>query len=150
MALADALPPGPRAAFPDRLDLPGRLRQVWERWDDLPAGATRTLAGSVDGAEVDPLAVDRLLAGAPPEVLVHLMAATDAGPAHRAVSLYLSHLADVRTALSGKDLKALGLTPGPDYRKILSTLRDLRIEGKVHSREDELAWLRREGYAPEG
>jgi tRNA nucleotidyltransferase (CCA-adding enzyme) len=148
MALADALPPEPRNAFRERLDLPGRLRRVWEEWDGLPARAPKALAG--DGAqdeEPDPVRVDRLFDGAPPEVLVHLMAACDDPRVQRAVPLYLSHLADVRTALTGKDLQALGLPPGPDYRKILGALRELRLRGRVRSRDDELDWLKRKGYA---
>jgi tRNA nucleotidyltransferase (CCA-adding enzyme) len=143
LALGSALAPDARRAFRDRLDLPGRFRATWERWDDLPARAEGELAGA---GEADPLRVDRCLRGAPPEVLVHLMATTGSAAVQRAVTLYLSQIEEVRTALTGKDLEALGLPPGPDYRRILGALRDARIQGTVRTREDELDWLRAAGY----
>ena len=42
----------------------------------------------------------------------------------------------------------VGSGMGPDYRRILEALRDLRIQGRVATREDELDWLRHEGHAP--
>ena len=44
--------------------------------------------------------------------------------------------------LGGGDLLALGLTPGPQFKKILLELEDLQLEGKVVSREEALAWVR--------
>jgi poly(A) polymerase len=44
--------------------------------------------------------------------------------------------------LNGHDLIALGLTPGPLFSEILSSLEDLQLEGKIVSREEALAWVR--------
>ncbi|MBI5136256.1 MAG: CBS domain-containing protein [Nitrospirae bacterium] len=144
LAVAGCLAPECRARFWERLDVPGRLRHEWERWNGLPEQAQQAL-------DRDPsdnrLAVYRTLHGAPPEVLVRLMAATGSDPVRQSVSLYLSQLADMRVALSGDDLEALGIAPGPVYREILERLLWARIEGRVATRDEELARVR-EWYRP--
>jgi tRNA nucleotidyltransferase (CCA-adding enzyme) len=139
MTLGSILEPARRAALRERLDVPGRLAQTWAKWEDLPERAEAAVGPRPAD---DPVAVDRCLGGAPAEVLVYVMAVTGSEAVKEAVSLYLSHIAEVRTALTGEDLKALGLEPGPRYREILSALRDARIEGRVASREDEIRWCR--------
>jgi len=49
----------------------------------------------------------------------------------------------VETALSGEDLKAMGLRPGPLFGRLLGALRDARLDGEVTSREEEEALVRR-------
>ncbi len=44
--------------------------------------------------------------------------------------------------LNGHDLIALGLTPGPLFSEILSSLEDLQLEGKIVTREEALEWVR--------
>jgi tRNA nucleotidyltransferase (CCA-adding enzyme) len=138
LALGRALDAERRAAFRERLDLPGRLRGTWERWDDLPERATEL----PEDPEADPVAVYRHLDGAPPEFLVHLMAAADTPKVTRAVALYLSRLADVKPEITGRDLEAMGIEPGPRYKEILEALRDARLRREVATREDEVRWVR--------
>jgi tRNA nucleotidyltransferase (CCA-adding enzyme) len=58
------------------------------------------------------------------------------------ISLYLTHLRDVKVALTGDDLKAMGLPPGPRYKKILAELLDAKLDGLVKNREQETAFVR--------
>ena len=44
--------------------------------------------------------------------------------------------------LTGHDLKALGLTPGPKFKEILETAANLQLDGKLTTREDALEWAR--------
>ncbi len=44
--------------------------------------------------------------------------------------------------LSGYDVIALGLPPGPLFSEILSSLEDLQLEGKIVTREEALEWVR--------
>jgi poly(A) polymerase len=44
--------------------------------------------------------------------------------------------------IDGEDLKSLGLTPGPIFREILDGIELARVEGRVTSREEALAWAR--------
>jgi len=44
--------------------------------------------------------------------------------------------------ISGYDLIAMGLTPGPLFSRILADLEDQQLEGKITSRERALEWVR--------
>lgn len=44
--------------------------------------------------------------------------------------------------LTGHDLIALGMAPGPDFRKLLDELEEERLEGRILDREAALAWLK--------
>ena len=43
--------------------------------------------------------------------------------------------------ISGRDLIARGLTPGPAFREILDAAQTDQLEGRLSTREDALAWL---------
>jgi poly(A) polymerase len=45
--------------------------------------------------------------------------------------------------LSGDDLKDLGYTPGPEFRKILASLEEAQLEESVQTRQDALDFVRR-------
>ena len=46
--------------------------------------------------------------------------------------------------LTGHDLIALGLEPGPRFKELLSALEDRQLEGEVKSHEEALDWVRKE------
>jgi putative nucleotidyltransferase with HDIG domain len=48
--------------------------------------------------------------------------------------------------LSGNDLIALGLPPGPRFKEILAAVEDAQLEGRLLTREDALAWVRQYGH----
>ncbi|NOS80104.1 MAG: CCA tRNA nucleotidyltransferase [Nitrospira sp.] len=48
-----------------------------------------------------------------------------------------------KTALTGRDLQAMGLQPGPQYKTILGKLLDARIDGVVTTEADERALAHR-------
>jgi tRNA nucleotidyltransferase (CCA-adding enzyme) len=45
----------------------------------------------------------------------------------------------VEPELTGDDLKAVGLEPGPLFGKLLSALRDARLNGEATTRQEEVA-----------
>jgi poly(A) polymerase len=53
---------------------------------------------------------------------------------------------EVRPArlVTGNDLKALGLDPGPSFKQILQNVEDAQLDGRVRSREDAFELIRRE------
>ncbi len=59
------------------------------------------------------------------------------------IGRYLTYLASVRPALTGRDLQALGISPGPRYRQILDALLKARLDGEVRSRQEEVDMVRR-------
>ena len=56
------------------------------------------------------------------------------------VRRYLDELRHVRPLLDGNDLLALGVARGPKVGELLRTLRCARLDGEVHTREDEVAY----------
>jgi poly(A) polymerase len=46
--------------------------------------------------------------------------------------------------LSGHDLVALGLPPGPRFKEILHAIEDAQLEGHLHTHEEALSWVRQQ------
>jgi len=83
----------------------------------------------------------RLLSGLSDETLLGLMAKSKGESVKRQVSAFLTTYQHVKPVLTGVDLKAMGLKPGPQYKNILDRLLDARLNGdvKTESEEHELA-----------
>ena len=76
-----------------------------------------------------------------PEELLFLMAKADKEDTRRAVSHYFHRYRNVRTELTGKDLKEMGVPPGPIYRKLLDELLDARLNLQIRNRFEEFQYL---------
>ena len=50
--------------------------------------------------------------------------------------------------ITGRDLIAAGLKPGPHFKKLLDSAQALQLEGGLKTREDALVWLREELARP--
>ncbi len=79
----------------------------------------------------------RALAGLSEEVLLFMMAKTKSRSVTRQIAAYLTRFKQVKPLLTGADLKALGLKPGPIYKQILDRLLDARLNGKVKTEAEE-------------
>ena len=100
----------------------------------LTQPASRTLSRRTPLRPSETVAI---LAGLSEECLVFLMAKNTSELAKRQLSMYLTAYRDVKPVLTGKDLKALGLKPGPLYRTILARLTEARLNGEVTSEAEE-------------
>jgi tRNA nucleotidyltransferase (CCA-adding enzyme) len=69
------------------------------------------------------------------------MAKTQREDVRKVVSRYFHKYRDVQTELKGRDLRALGILPGPVYKRILDELLDARLNAEVQSRQEEMAYL---------
>jgi len=85
----------------------------------------------------------RVLVGLSDETLLFLMAKTKSESVNRHIAAYLTTHRHVKPALTGTDLNALGLKPGPIFKKILSQLLDARLNGEVQTGADERALVKR-------
>ena len=62
----------------------------------------------------------------------------------RQIRRFQAELRDVRTLVDGRSLiERYGLKPSPLFGRLLSQLRDARLDGQVNTREDEEALLER-------
>lgn len=75
--------------------------------------------------------------------LLFTMARTKDQGQKKAISLYLTSLRKIQPELTGKDLKQMGYAPGPLFKKILTSLLEARLEGRLKSREEEIAFVRK-------
>jgi tRNA nucleotidyltransferase (CCA-adding enzyme) len=98
---------------------------------------------AMEGGPVADSRVYEILHPLPPEALLFVMAKTRDHEKRRLISRYYTKLAQVETLLGGKDLRALGIPPGPVYRELLESLLAARLDGEVETREDEIVWVRR-------
>ncbi|RMH07198.1 MAG: CBS domain-containing protein [Nitrospirae bacterium] len=78
-----------------------------------------------------------LLREVPDEILVFLIAKTPTESVKRQISAFLTHYMHVKPILTGKDLQAMGLTPGPLFKQIFDHLVDARLDGLVRTEEQE-------------
>jgi tRNA nucleotidyltransferase (CCA-adding enzyme) len=77
------------------------------------------------------------LAGLSEEVLLFMMAKTKSRSVTRQIAAYQTRFKQVTPLLTGPDLKALGLKPGPIYKTILDRLLDARLNGEVKTEAEE-------------
>lgn len=77
------------------------------------------------------------------EVVLLLMSRSTSERMRRRIERYLSVYRKVSCEIGGEELKALGLPPGPQYKRILERVLIARLDGQVTSRADELKLARR-------
>ncbi|BFU91684.1 MAG: poly(A) polymerase [Nitrospira sp.] len=84
-----------------------------------------------------PAEVYHLLSGLSDETLLILMAKSKGETVKRQVSAFLTTYQHVKPILTGRDLKAMGLKPGPQFKKILDHLLDTRLNGEIKTESEE-------------
>ncbi|MCG3139925.1 MAG: CCA-adding enzyme [Anaerolineae bacterium] len=108
----------------------------------------RLLERQLNNPQLAPSRVVELLERFDDAALAVFAIATDSAQAQTFVDRYRAEWRQVHAELNGNDLKALGLTPGPAFREILSALRAQRLDGLLETRKQEeafaLAWRQSE------
>jgi tRNA nucleotidyltransferase (CCA-adding enzyme) len=127
--------------------------ELWERLQLAPHQQERLiwtyhrveelLRGFFQLPDHRPSDIYRALQPLRPEELLYLMARTQKEETTRAISHYFHRYRHVSTELRGKDLKALGISPGRIYRTMLDELLDVRLNGEIKNRQEEEAFLYR-------
>jgi len=72
------------------------------------------------------------------ELILFMMALTKRKAAKKAISHYFTDLRRVKIHIRGRDLKKMGLPPGPLYREILQAVFDARLDGRLKTRKEEI------------
>ncbi|MSP14266.1 MAG: CBS domain-containing protein [Chloroflexi bacterium] len=86
-------------------------------------------------------AIAHALRAANADVLGLLWAIWDQGAARDRLLTYQTRWRHIDPHLNGHDLQAIGLKPGPIFRRILTSLQDACLDGLVHTREEEVAYV---------
>ncbi len=136
MALLDELTPAERSEALQRLFVPPSARKEILNGIEQSEKVLAQLQGDSEKEiyyTLMPLDIPTIL---------FTMARTKDQKQKKAVSLYLTALRKIKPELSGIDLKQMGYTPGPLFKKILTSLLEARLERKIKSREEEIAFVK--------
>ncbi|MDH3394451.1 MAG: prohead protease, partial [Desulfobulbaceae bacterium] len=77
------------------------------------------------------------------EGLLHLMSITKRTGLKKAISHYVTQLRHVTIKTTGNNLKKMGYKEGPLYKKILDQLLAAKLDDKIKTASDEIAYVQR-------
>ncbi len=140
MALMDLIPDKAVGETMKRLTIPARPADIIKTSRRHGTLLLRRLAARTNHR---PSTTYHALAGLPDETLLFLMAKCKDEAVKRELSAFVTKYRTVKPLLTGDALKAMGIKPGPIYRKVLERLRDARLNGEVKSEEDERELVKR-------
>lgn len=83
-----------------------------------------------------------LLRELPLDGLLFLMARNPRETVRKAISLFFTTLRDQKLDITGVDLLALGIAPGPDYSRILRQVMAAKLDGEAVSKTEQLGLAR--------
>lgn len=138
MVLLDALPESAIQETLARLTFPRGQTQSLLRTSRASTRLLLTLDRTVKPSETF-----RALCNFPEETLMFLIAKTRSKRAKQKIVDMFTTYRRMKPILRGNDLKAMGLTPGPLYNRILDLLLDARLDGTVETVTDERRLVQR-------
>jgi len=126
-------------SFCSRFQLQEKVETLLVRQKELADNASRLLHRSKITKNS---LIYRLFQQLSNEGLLYLTAISRKTKIKKAVSLYVTKLAHVTTELNGNDLKNLGYKKGPEFKKMLTQLKNARLDGLVLTRQDEEEFIK--------
>jgi tRNA nucleotidyltransferase (CCA-adding enzyme) len=122
----------------ERLDPPREWREI------IAAGHRyRAIATILDRTDLSPSEIVELLSPFPLEALKVQQRLAPPTPQRKNLQDYMERHRHVKTELTGHDVMAAGVPEGPRVGELLKELRAARLDGKVHSRDEELGFVKR-------
>jgi tRNA nucleotidyltransferase (CCA-adding enzyme) len=91
---------------------------------------------------ITPSGIYRLLKHYSPGAIAACALASESAVVRSHLERFLNHLRYVKTFLDGEDLKRLGVKPGPRMGRMLKTLQEAKLDGRVSTSKEEEALLR--------
>ncbi len=76
------------------------------------------------------------------ELILIMMALTENEELKKKISHYYTYLRGVTLSVQGRDIRDLGVPPGPHYRKILEDTLYAKLNGRLATRDDELNFIK--------
>jgi tRNA nucleotidyltransferase (CCA-adding enzyme) len=137
MALLDELPPQERNEALRRLQVPPKARK------EILVGIAKSQLALKKLKKASQKEIYYTLLSLNIQTILFTMAKAKDKEQKKVVSLYLTTLRKIKPELTGKDLKSMGYTPGPLFKKILTACLEERLEGKIESREQEIDFVKK-------
>jgi tRNA nucleotidyltransferase (CCA-adding enzyme) len=163
--LAEREPPPEWGLSAIPLGLPGRVYLMYLLWlIRLSVNKLRQVLGRLKGSAIlleDALAAHHLwrdrdsLTGAAPSQVVSRLEGLSGAALYAAflsfdepelpsvLQNYVDHWQHIAPSVDGRDLRRRGLPPGPAYRRVLGSLRDAWLDGKIKTPRQEAELLDR-------
>ena len=142
LGLCHGLPYGETSILYRRMGLPENKRNDILGQREL----MRTVRGRLenqkkrqDEQDVTVSALYGMLAPLSLESLLYLMAETSHEELQKKLSRYITQWRHEKVDITGKDLKSMGLVPGPLFSHILRTVLQAKLDGETPGREEQLA-----------
>jgi len=98
---------------------------------------------SLAAPKLTPSRVYRLLHGYSPLPITANSLASDSYVARRHIQLFLNKLRYIKPALTGEDLKRMGVAAGPRIKEILNLLHEARLDGEITTKQEEKSLVNR-------
>lgn len=136
-ALAYPLSPADGEALVRRLNMPRRWAEVVRSSIEL-----RSMETSLADAGLPISALVRLLERHHAKTIRIVSSICDSPDMARNLNRYLESEDNLKPALKGGDLLELGVPSGPLVGKTLADLRDLRLDRRISSEEEERQWVK--------
>jgi tRNA nucleotidyltransferase (CCA-adding enzyme) len=146
MALMTSLTAREVTAFCERFEVPLRHRQFLIK---EKVAVTRIAQVMKRAMPENPSGLYHLLKGVSPEGLLHLMGLMKKKSGKKAISLYVTDWRHLKPETDGNDLEKMGYRTGPIYGAILRCLLDARLDGLVHNRATETAFIKEHFSLPD-
>lgn len=136
-------------ALTDRLQFTAKQAEMVDTTRKQLRVMTMQLAqwGRKDGSSAD---LYEILSPVPLEGLLYAMAKQHKKEIKKAISRFLTTLQDVRIAISGADVKEMGITPGPSFSIILNAVKRAVLNEQIKTREEQLKWAAQVARSLEG
>ncbi len=138
LALTAGLPPAAAEAWTARLGVPEPTRRALGRAHADAPGLLARLQRAAGPAEAY-----AMLRGVPELVAAWAAVLARRAPARRYLGEHLRGWRGLRPLLSGADLQAMGLAPGPLFGRLLEGLLAAQAAGRLTTREQAARWVRR-------
>lgn len=126
--------------FCERFEVPERYKQILIK---EKVETSKVVSALRRRTPIQPSEIYWLMQGLTHEGLLHLMGLTRKKAGKKAVSLYVTQLRHIKPETQGADLKKMGYAPGPLFAKILNHLLETKLDGLVHTRDDEIRFIKK-------
>lgn len=96
---------------------------------------------SLEKSDLSPSLVVSYLERLPVEAILFAFALTEKITIRNHLKLYMNKLRHIRPAITGLDLKNMGLEHGPRYREVIESLKKAVLDGELHTLQDEQEYV---------
>lgn len=127
------------ASFPAAVQRGVSRRLKTKNATEVDVVAVAELGGQLAKLAEDarPSVVTRLLRPFAPRVLLAVRILHEGGPIAALIDRFVDEWQHVQTVISGHDLRQMGLTPGPQYGRLLERLLEARLDGEISDEAGE-------------